>query len=528
METTLQVCPGGWKAGCFAHEVFKAQLRHQSWTKHFLPLEKVWNENAQLRASGLHVHADTFLKEYNDWMHLAYRCPVPPLFRELGGLLADVASEVGCQKTSEHIHLKFGPDRLPFFASATGLPGMPAYQNALEALHKKFERDVTGKVVHTHASFVNALHKNVASSTQFHKHFPTNSRQSRVTNLPALRAMLEKAAKFHADGGRPTVLPGAPGEYYFKSNTIPQFVLPDKKRMQFPVGHWHEVEAVQRDLGSAQLCAEQVRAGLNGDLSHFESVAPKRSQFTGYVALKRLDIFADMYLSMHRVAEDADGIRWCTCPGYWDDSVCWHCSYYEQFAQDQCLEGMVADEGVEEEEEEEDAVEDQEDQGSSAEEEVPQRDAGEGHPNMPQAYRKERHGPLDSLVLARLLEKLHSHGHLGKVLADAGRKTWKFEYAKSGRSCCKGCQGAIAMKEPRLEWTIQMQPGQSRLVGGNAGFWHVACGILTSKLVASKNLLSPVTPQVVAMWSGATTEDAPVIDSLAAADYVFLKAAMRV
>ena len=79
-------CPDGFKAGCFTHEIFKAQQRHQSWTLQFAPLEQVWDSNPKLRASGLHLHEDTFAKEYNFWMHLAYRCPGGALFQELGNV----------------------------------------------------------------------------------------------------------------------------------------------------------------------------------------------------------------------------------------------------------------------------------------------------------------------------------------------------------------------------------------------------------------------------------------------------------
>ena len=84
-----KLCPDGFKAGCFTHEIFKAQLRHKSWTVQLAPLEHVWNSDPVLRASGLHPHQETFGKEYNAWMHLAYRCPGYNVFEELGNVSSD-------------------------------------------------------------------------------------------------------------------------------------------------------------------------------------------------------------------------------------------------------------------------------------------------------------------------------------------------------------------------------------------------------------------------------------------------------
>lgn len=111
---TVDTLSDGWKNGCLAHEIFKTRERNASWLKHFKEFKTFWHSAASLKTTPLYTHDENFNKEYNHWMHIAYRCVNEAQFRELGQLLADVAEEAGCQITMKHIKFKFGASRLVF------------------------------------------------------------------------------------------------------------------------------------------------------------------------------------------------------------------------------------------------------------------------------------------------------------------------------------------------------------------------------------------------------------------------------
>ena len=101
----------GWGSGCFAHEVFKSLHRNKSWTKHFLSFEDAWSKNVMPRDTAFRKHQPTFQKEYNAWLHNAYRCPTVAHFQMYGELLAVFAESFGFHVAAKHIRLKWGDER---------------------------------------------------------------------------------------------------------------------------------------------------------------------------------------------------------------------------------------------------------------------------------------------------------------------------------------------------------------------------------------------------------------------------------
>ena len=87
------LAPGKWKAGCFAHEIFKALLRNSAWTKLFSELETFWKSSRCKRETSVRTHQEEFGKEYNSWMQFVYRCLTERHFRYFGELLARFAEE---------------------------------------------------------------------------------------------------------------------------------------------------------------------------------------------------------------------------------------------------------------------------------------------------------------------------------------------------------------------------------------------------------------------------------------------------
>ena len=107
------------------------------------------------------------------------------------------------------------------------------------------------QIVHKHASFLNALHTNLPVSKEFQSHFPSSCRHARTTDMPALSSMVLKAQKFHENAGKPTVLASVPHTWFFKSNSIPQFVFASvQANGPLPKGQW-ESTRLQSLLGRA-------------------------------------------------------------------------------------------------------------------------------------------------------------------------------------------------------------------------------------------------------------------------------------
>ena len=229
MLAASKLSPGSL-CGCFAHEVFKAERRNKSWTTPFTLLEVVWNTDVAVRSSALCDHADTFAKENNTWMHIAYRCPTLANFRCFEGLLADFADEVGCPAAALHLRVKFGPSRLPFYAAAGGLLGFAAHQNAVENLHALLQTHVTGKGPHTHGTFLKSLESNVPQSYRFQRHFPNGPRATQITGMQFLPAMRNTAVEFYSKGGRPQPFDvGSSTVWMFSSTGMPRHEVTVKR-----------------------------------------------------------------------------------------------------------------------------------------------------------------------------------------------------------------------------------------------------------------------------------------------------------
>ena len=107
---------------------------------------------------------------------------------------------------------------------------------------------------------------------------------------------------------------------------------------------------------------------------------------------------------------------------------------------------------------------------------------------LPATYTQKTHGPVCPQTLSRLLCTLPSFPGDAQDDAGAERKEWRFEYAKSRTSTCKGCRGAICPRGPRLAWSIQAAPRRSKDIGEHSTFWHVACGIVASKLLSLQQI----------------------------------------
>ena len=117
-------------------------------------------------------------------------------------------------------------------------------------------------------------------------------------------------------------------------------------------------------------------------------------------------------------------------------------------------------------------------------------------------YLSLRYGPVDGAFLAEAISHLSKQRREAELVTrgpgvDKDYKYWNFEYATKRRSTCKGCNGAILRKGPRLHWNNgKMEHIDNRKMPGyNQGNWHLACGILMGKITSTRNCLLPV-PQL--------------------------------
>lgn len=398
------------------------------------------------------------------------------------------------------------------------------------------------------------------ASIEFQSHFPKEASEMRVTGLPPLQAMVDKADAFHNAGKEPVTLEEHPDTYLYPSATI--------SALSFFVAFtkYHKLNVVLEEgpnpicyVGDIQDAAKLVMQCIKGYFGGFESHVPNITEASS-LALTRLDAWTSVYLSMHVVHSDIYDDRnlsgdaramYCTCPGYSGDGTCWHmahCLRYISPAADD-TEGMPSLMPEEEEE-----VEEADHESSVEEEEVfmPEMENeeifdGDDTPAGPvlavppmqlvlnepwvKSFEEKRHGLKNTARLCNMLASLHENAAKGiaiQYLAECRRRSqWRFELAKAGTSRCQACRELIPKGGPRLAWC----PGSfdvrvyKEFPGYDKGSWHVGCAVLVSKLLVPCNYLIPITPGVVVMeMSGANPTDALVINNLVKKDYKDLRA----
>ena len=140
-------------------------------------------------------------------------------------------------------------------------------------------------------------------------------------------------------------------------------------------------------------------------------------------------------------------------------------------------------------------------------------------------YTQGRHGPHNVEVLRKTIGKV-TQSRL-TVTANRLKGWWIFQHCQR-QSICQGCRGTMCRGLPRLAWdpktvndeALRSYPGYFR------GNWHIACGVLVSKISVPFNCLKEVDFRVVERMTGASSLDAPTIDAMANTQFVFLRSAL--
>ena len=139
-----------------------------------------------------------FKDVYTDWMRTGHVCTTILHFRLLGELLVRLANALGAPRSAKALDVKFGPQRLPWHASAVGIDGIPAQNMSLERLHEIFDRTVFGRGLMSHAQYFQAV---VANADHLSEHMPQTVSDMQVGGFPPTALMLEKAVGYLNNGG---------------------------------------------------------------------------------------------------------------------------------------------------------------------------------------------------------------------------------------------------------------------------------------------------------------------------------------
>ena len=143
-------------------------------------------------------------------------------------------------------------------------------------------------------------------------------------------------------------------------------------------------------------------------------------------------------------------------------------------------------------------------------------------------YNQGRHGPHDCLALQQTL--LNITVSRSRIVSLSSRGMWTFHLCIR-QTVCKGCDGTMSKNCPRLSWdprTTQISEGLRAMPGYNRGNWHVSCALLASKISVPRNCLREVDMAMVGQLSGATANDAPIIEAMVEKQNVFLRASLGV
>ena len=291
-------------AGCYVHEIYKLCSRKHAWHMKYVELKKDWESHKEVRETIFRVHQTDFSAEWTEWINMCHRSASLPLFRKAGELLAQFASECGCEAAADNLRFEFGPRRLPFHSSATGLPGDQPENCALESCHAKFDRDMFQSSCPSLTSAIKQLKEKVPGSFWWKLLYPENSQGYQATRMHPSEKNHQKGRKSN-ERGRAVTIAGVEG-WFYPSTSIPWVHIGGKRISQKKEGE-SEFNEVPMTPERAKIFLE----GFQGDFGSMPEVFeidPKQSK-----ALTQLGIFEQTYFSTHMVYPNSNGELRCTC-----------------------------------------------------------------------------------------------------------------------------------------------------------------------------------------------------------------------